>query len=119
MMMRSSPKGFVTAETPAGPMRLRLGFSELADADEYLGRALVGAIHADPMNLHHLRVAFYFGTRELNKGVRSVKQAGRMLEGMALQEISEIIIGALKESGVLPEEEIDEEFEGEAAAHQE
>lgn len=112
--IRTNPKGFVTVELPGGDVRLRLGISEVADADEYLGRALIAAMSADPLNFNNLRVAFYFGMRELNRNVRSVKDAGRILEGANLETISEAIFSALRESGIVPDvQEEEEQVEGE------
>lgn len=107
--IRVSPKSHIVVKLPKGPVKMRLGFSEVADADQYLGQALVGAMTSDPMNFHNMRVAFYFASRELNKGIRNVKEAGKLLEGVELEFISEFLTVALREGGILPE--IDEEEE--------
>ena len=112
---RANPKGHAKIELADGTMRLRLGFSELADADEYLGRSLVSSITSDPLNFHTIRVAFYFAARMANKNlrIRSVKEAGRMLEGTDLETISTAIMEALRAGGTIPEEDIEEPDEEE------
>lgn len=108
MAVREDPRGWVVLELPGGPVRLRFGFSELADADEYLGRALLGAMAADALNFHLIRVAFYFASRKLNKGIRSVKGAGQLLEGAKLTEVSEAISEAMRIGGITEEETADD-----------
>lgn len=110
-----SPKGHVTIFLEGHPVRIRLDFSDMADADTYLNRSLLGAMAQDGMNFNYLRVAFYFGIRKMNKSlnVRSVQQAGRMITGRNMEYISRGIAAALKASGLVPE---DEEYEAEAEA---
>lgn len=103
--VRTSPKGYVILDLPSGPIKIRLSLSEVADADEHLGKALVAALISDPMNFHHVRVAVYFGSRELNKGIRSIREAGKMLVGVDLETIVEALMTALHEGGVLKESE--------------
>jgi hypothetical protein len=100
-----NPQGWVALDLPRDKVRLRLGFSELADADEFLGRSTMSALAADPMNMHTLRVLFYFASRKLNKTVKSMKGAGEMLEGAELEIISEGLFAALRQSGLIPETE--------------
>lgn len=112
--IRVSPRGFITVDLPSGPLRMRLGFSEMADADEFLGRSLMGALSSDPLNFHNLRVAVYFAAREQNTGIKSVKAVGKLLEGIDLEVLSEAVGTALRAGGILKDVEETAEAEEES-----
>jgi len=61
------------------------------------------------MNFNLIRVAFYFGMRRANKSLRlrSIREAGEMLEGTPLESLAEAISDALIAGGVLPDEDDD------------
>lgn len=98
-------KGHATLRIEEEDYRLRFGFSEIADADEYLGKSIIQALQDDPNNFHLVRVAFYFATREGNKSIRSVKQAGKVLEKADMEEAGNALFEAMKASGLGDEEE--------------
>ena len=100
----ANAKGFTTLRIGEEEYRLRLGFSEIADADEYLGKSVLQAIQDDPKNFHLARVLFYFAAREGTK-IRGVKEAGRILGNAKPDEIEEALLGALMASGAAEEEE--------------
>lgn len=100
-----SPKGTATLQIGDERYSLRLGFSEIADADEYLGRSWLQAVQEQPTNFHLIRVGFYFATRERSKDIRSIKAAGRVLEDAEFEEVGQALMDALNASGMLEEGE--------------
>jgi hypothetical protein len=99
-----SPKGHATLKVGEKEYRLRLGFSEIADADEFLGRSLTSAFTSDPGNFHILRTAFYFAARGQH-GMKGVKDAGHVLDSVDIVQLGEAILGALKAGGLIGEAE--------------
>lgn len=96
--------------------RLRLGFSEIADADEFLGRSLIQSMQEDPSNFHYIRTAFYFAVRENASDIRSVKQAGKVLENAdGFEEVGRALFDAIKASGLIDEDPVDKGAAGNSA----
>lgn len=107
----TNPNGSITVGLPSGDsIRIRLGLTELADADEHLGKSTMQSLATDPTNFHVIRVTIYFGAREQNKGIRSIRQVSKLLEGIELKDLADLVSAALKAGGVLKN---DDEEEGE------
>lgn len=100
----ANAKGFTTLSVDGEDYRIRLGFSEIADADEFLGRSIIAAMSTDPYNFHLVRTLFYFATREHTKKINSVKQAGKVLGDADMEEAQKLMWEAMKASGVVQDD---------------
>ncbi len=116
----ANAQGFVTVEIAEEEYRIEYSNSDLADADEYMmekfGRSFVAQLQTGDMNFHIARIAFYFGCRRHAKDVRSVKQAGLVLDKAdnipAIYEaIGRAQTEALRKLGLIAEELETEENE--------
>jgi hypothetical protein len=108
-----SVKGSATITAGEKEYTLHLDMSQLADLDEYIGDAFLSKWFASMgLNAHLARAAFYFAVRENHREIKSVKEAGRILDGVGLRAAAEAITAALIASGVVPDG--DEDVPGEA-----
>lgn len=103
-----STRGVVEIEIGGEAYEISFTNSALADADDYVrkeyGTSFVSAITSGGLDFSLLRIAFYFGARS-HKSVRSVKQAGQILDEANIvtvaEAISEAIDAAFRQSGMV------------------
>ena len=95
--------------------RLRYDFNAIADIEEKAGAGVMKLFSDEMMGFHTIRLLLWGGLRHEDHGL-TIQRAGMIItdlmdEGVELQEIGDLITKGLMASGIIKQEDLDEEDE--------